>query len=139
MALQFSVAVRNGRGNAIETAVGTAARLAIRTGAPPASCAAADSGTEIIRYTLAADWAAAFASGAANPWLLNLPLTGAATGAGTNTAGHYRLYASDGTTCHAQGTVTATGGGGDLTVDNTSIANGQTVNVTAWALTEAGA
>lgn len=136
-AIQFSVAVRNGRGNAIETAVGTAARLSLRTGAPPATCATADSGTEVIRYTLASDWANAFASGAANPWLIGLPLSGAASNAGT--LGHYRLYASDGTTCHKQGTITATGGGGDATVDNTSVAAAQIVNVTGWALTEGGA
>lgn len=137
MTVQKSVAVRNARGNADETTIGTAARLSLRTGAPPANCAAADSGTEIIRYTLASDWAAAFASGAASPWLNNLPLTGASTGTGT--LGHYRIYASDGTTCHHQGTITATGGGGDLTVDNTSVVSPQVVNVTAWGVTEAGA
>ena len=31
-----------------------------------------------------------------------------------------------------EGTVTATGGGGDLTLDNTSITAGQTVTITAW-------
>jgi len=138
MAQQFSIAVRNARGNQFEGITGTAARLSLRSGAPPASCAAADSGTEIIRYTLASDWAAAFASGAASPWLNNLPLTGTATGAAA--PGHYRIYASDGTTCHMQGTITVTGGGGDLTVDNAGATTvGQTINVTAWALTEAGA
>jgi hypothetical protein len=138
MTIQHSVAVRNARGNAFESTIGTAARLSLRSGAPPANCAAADSGTEIIRYTLASDWANAFASGAANPWLSGLPLTGAATGAAV--PGHYRLYASDGTTCHDQGTITATGGGGDLTVDNAAATTvGQTVNVTAWSRTEAGA
>lgn len=137
MTVQFSAAVRNARGNAIEAAIGTAAQLSLRTGAPPATCATADSGTQIIRYTLASDWAAAFASGAASPWLNNLPLTGASTGSGT--LGHYRFYASDGTTCHKQGTITATGGGGDMTVDNTAVVSPQVVNVTGFAITEAGA
>ena len=53
------------------------------------------------------------------------------------TAAHWRLYASDGTTAHAQGTVTATGGGGDLTVDNVSFAAGQTFTVTSFTITEA--
>jgi len=52
----------------------------------------------------------------------------------TGTAGHFRIYASDGTTCHAQGTITATGGGGDMTLDNTSIATGQTVTVTTFSI-----
>jgi hypothetical protein len=34
-----------------------------------------------------------------------------------------------------QGTVTASGGGGDLTVDNTSIAPAQIVTVTAFQIT----
>lgn len=136
MAQQFSIAVRNARGNAFESTIGTAARLSIRSGAPPATCATADSGTEIIRYTLASDWANAFASGAANPWLSSLPLTGAATGAAA--PGHYRIYASDGTTCHMQGTVATSAA--DLIVDNGGATTvGQTVNVTAWAITEAGA
>lgn len=137
MAQQFSVAIRNARGNQFEGIIGTAARLSLRTGAPPANCAAADSGTEIIRYTLASDWAAAFASGAASPWLNSLPLTGASTGTGS--LGHYRFYASDGTTCGMQGTITATGGGGDMTVDNVSVVTPQVVNVTGFAITEAGA
>lgn len=37
------------------------------------------------------------------------------------------------------GTVTATGGGGDATIDNTSITSGQTVKITSWSFTEPGA
>ena len=51
-------------------------------------------------------------------------------------AGHYRIYASDGTTCHLQGTVTATGGGGDMTLDNIVIAAGQDITITGFALTD---
>ena len=57
----------------------------------------------------------------------------------TGTAGHYRIYASDGTTCHDQGTVTLTGGGGDLTVDNTSFAAGQAFSVTQFTKTAGNA
>ncbi len=35
------------------------------------------------------------------------------------TVGHYEIMDSTGTVCHEQGTVTATGGGGDMTVVNT--------------------
>ena len=38
-----------------------------------------------------------------------------------------------------QGTITATGGGGDMTVDNTSVTAGQTVNITAFTITAPGA
>jgi hypothetical protein len=55
------------------------------------------------------------------------------------TAAHFRIYASNGTTAHIQGTVTASGGGGDLTLDNTSIALAQTVTITGFTLTSGNA
>lgn len=131
MTVQLSTVVRNARVTAIETAIGVSARLSLRTGAPPANPAAADSGTELIRYVLASDWATQ--TGGVLTFS-GTPISGAATGTGT--AGHYRLYAADGTTCHAQGTITATGGGGDLTVDNTSVAAAQTVQVTGFTITD---
>jgi hypothetical protein len=57
----------------------------------------------------------------------------------TGTAAHFRIYASDGTTQHIQGTVTATGGGGDLTLDNTSITAAQKVTITGFTLTDGNA
>ncbi|HKY51710.1 MAG TPA: hypothetical protein VJP45_10680, partial [Candidatus Limnocylindria bacterium] len=62
--MQLSVAVRNARLDAIETAIGTSPILRIRTGAPPAACATADSGTVLAEMTLPSDWMAAAASGA---------------------------------------------------------------------------
>ncbi len=133
MALQLSVAVRNALLDAIESTIGTSAVLKIRTGAPPASCATADAGTVLASLTLPSDWMAAASSGSkakSGTWEDT-----SADAAGT--AAHYRLYASDGTTCHAQGTVTATGGGGDLTVDNVVFAAGQSFTVTSFSLTAA--
>ena len=135
MAFQLSVAVRNARLDAIETAIGASAVLKIRTGAPPANCAAADSGTVLATLALPADWMAGASGGTkalAGTWQ-----DASADAAGT--AAHFRLYASDGTTCHAQGTVTATGGGGDLTVDNTNFAAGQSFSVSSFTLTEGNA
>lgn len=63
MALKYSVTVRNARLDAIETTIGTSAILKIRTGAPPANCAAADSGTVLSTVNLPSDWMAAAASG----------------------------------------------------------------------------
>lgn len=135
MALQFSVSVRNAMLDAIETAIGTSAVLKIRTGSAPADCATADSGTVLATISLASDWAAAASSGS-KAWS-GTPSDSSADNAGT--AAHWRLYASDGTTCHAQGTVTATGGGGDLTVDNTSFATGQQFDITSWTWTAGNA
>lgn len=135
MTVQFSVAVRNARLDAIETTIGTSAVLKIRTGAPPANCAAADSGTVLATMNLPSDWMAAASSG-------SKALSGTwqdASADNSGTAGHYRIYASDGTTCHEQGTITATGGGGDMTLDNTSIASGQQVTITSKTLTDGNA
>ena len=133
MAVQLSVAVRNARLDAIETSIGTSAVLKIRTGAAPATCATADSGTVLATLNLPTDWMAAASSGSKSKSGTWEDLTADNTG----TAGHFRVYASDGTTCGIQGTVTATGGGGDMTLDNTSIASGQAVSITTFTLTDA--
>jgi len=134
MALQFSDAVRNARADAVESTTGTAARLQIRSGAVPANCAAADAGTLLCEINLPSDWLSAASGG-----VKSLAGTWAGTGAAAGTAAHFRLKNSAGSTTHLQGTVTATGGGGDLTLNNTSIAASQAVSVTTFTLTEAGA
>jgi hypothetical protein len=136
MALQLSTAVRNARLDAIESTIGVSAILRIRSGAPPANVAAAATGTVLATFALASDWAAAASAGAKA--LSGLPVTDSAADA-TGTAGHFEIVASDGTTRHVQGTVTATGGGGDMTLDNTSIAAGQAVNITGFTLTDGNA
>ncbi len=133
MASQLSVAVRNAMLDAIETAIGASAKLQYRTGAPPVDCAASATGTLLAEFTLAADWAAVASGGVKS---FNPVTTVVAVASGT--VGHFRLLSSGGT-CHYQGTVTATGGGGDLTVTNPSIASGQEVSVTAWTITAPGA
>jgi hypothetical protein len=137
MTVQYSTTVRAAMADAWETAQGTAVKVRIYTGTQPASCATAASGTLIIEFALASDWATNPGTGV--KVLNGLPLSGAATGAGTNTAGHYRFYDTAGTNCHEQGSITATGGGGDMTIDNTSIASGQTVQVTGYTKTWPGA
>ncbi len=135
MALQYSVAVRNAQLDAVESTTGTAAILRIYSGAAPANCAAAASGTLLAEMTLPSDWMAAASSG-------SKALSGTwqdASANATGTAGHFRLLDSGGTTCHAQGTVTATGGGGDLTLDNTSIASGQSVTIASFTITAGNA
>jgi hypothetical protein len=135
MALQFSTALRNALLDSMETTIGAAPILEIRSGAPPANCAAADSGTLLASMTLPSDWMAAASGGSkamSGTWQ-DLAANN------TGTAGHYRIKDSGGTTCHEQGTVTATGGGGDLTLDNTSIASGQQVSITSFTKTAPGA
>lgn len=133
MAFQYSVTVRNALLDSIETTISTAPTLEIRSGAAPANCAAADSGTVLATMTLPSDWMAAASAGAkalAGSWQ-------DASADATGTAGHFRIKA--GATCHIQGSVTATGGGGDMTLDNVSIAASQQVTITAFTLTAGGA
>ncbi len=134
MAVQFSVASRNARLQAHETAVGASPILRLVAGAVPASCAAADPGAVLASLTLPADWQGAPSAGASA-----LAGTWSGTGAAAGTIGHYRIYASDGVTCHEQGTCTATGGGGDMTFDNLSIAVNQPVTITGHTLTDGNA
>jgi hypothetical protein len=135
MTLQLSTAVRNALLDAIETTTGASAIMKIRTGAQPASAGAGDSGSVLATLNLPADWMAAAASGAKSKSGTWQDASADATG----TAGHFRIYASDGTTCHLQGSVTATGGGGDMTVATTSMVATQAVTIVAFTLTAPGA
>ena len=135
MTIQLSVAARNGRLDAIETELGASPILKIRTGSAPADCATADSGTVLATLNLPSDAMAAASSGSkakAGTWQ-------DASADASGTAAHFRLYKTDGTTCVLQGTVTATGGGGDMEIQNTSINAGQQVTVTAFTLTDGNA
>lgn len=135
MAFQFSTTARNAALDAIETAIGTSAVLKIRSGSVPADCGTADAGTVLATLTLPSDWLAAASGGSKSKSGTWEDTSADATG----TAGHFRIYATDGTTCHMQGTITATGGGGDMTLDNTSIASGQQVTITSFTLSAGGA
>lgn len=135
MSLQLSTPVRNARLDAVETTIGTAPILKIRTGSAPADCATADSGTVLATLTLPSDWMAAASSGSkakSGTWQDS-------SADNTGTAAHFRIYDSGGSTCHIQGTVTATGGGGDLTVDSTSFTAGQSFTINTFTLTDGNA
>lgn len=121
---------KNGMLDAIETAVGTSAVLKIRTGAPP-GIGNADSGTVLATLSLPSDWMAAASGGSkakSGTWQ-------DASADASGTAAHFRIYASDGTTQHMEGTVTVTGGGGDMTLDSVSITAGQSITITSFTLT----
>ncbi|NBW21769.1 MAG: hypothetical protein EBR82_78825 [Caulobacteraceae bacterium] len=135
MAIQLSTTVRNARLDSIETTVGTSAVLRIRSGSPPANCGAADTGTVLASITCPSDWMAAASGGQKAKSGTWEDLSADATG----TAGHFRVYDSTGATCHMQGTITATGGGGDMEVSSTSFTAGQSFTVTTFTLTDGNA
>jgi hypothetical protein len=198
MALQFDVLTRNAILDVIESHIGVSPTLEIRSGPPPANCAAADTGTLLASMVLPSDWMAAAASG-------SKALLGTwqdASADATGVAGHYRIKAASvtkhqgtvgsnvaistnaalaangnvlpfasttgvsvgqlitgtgvlpgtfvlaftGTTVTmSQASTAGVGSGvsitfsGDMTIDNTSIAITQQVNVTAFNLTAPGA
>lgn len=102
--------------------------LQIRTGAPPGAEAAAG-GTLLAEITLpATPWAAAAAGSVAKQGVWSA----AAVAAGV--AAHFRLQNAAGTRID-EGTITGTGGGGDLILDNTNIAVGQTVTISTLTRT----
>lgn len=134
MAHQLSDDVRNAQAGDLETISGASPKLQIRTGSQPANCAAADTGSLLCEITLPADWLTSASGGA-----VSKNGTWSGTASGTGTAAHFRIKDSAGTTCHLQGSVTLTGDGGDMTVDNTSIVSGQTVTVTSFTYTRGNA
>ncbi len=112
-------------------------KFRIYSGAAPGASAVA-TGTLLADITLPAD---AFSAAAAAAKAKNG--TWSTTGAAAGTAGYFRIITSTDTNANTQnearieGTVTATGDGGDVTLDNTSIAVGQSVTMTAFTLTAA--
>lgn len=131
MALQYSIAVNNARLDAIEAAIGASAILRVRTGAPPANCAAADSGTILASCPLPSDWMSAASGGAkAKNGTWDDPVAN-----NTGTAGHWRIYDSTGTVCHMQGTFGTSGT--DMIGDSVSFTAGQAFSITAFTLTAA--
>ena len=137
MAVQFNVLTRNARLDQVEALNGTSCSLRIKSGAPPATCATAESGTLLVHINLPTDWMGAADDGAkakAGTWQ-------DASADGTGTAGHFRVYNSqatmDETTCFMQGTVAQ--GSGDLSLDNTSIVAAQTVTISTFQITDGNA
>jgi hypothetical protein len=133
MAYQYSVAVRNAMIDAIEATIGASPTLELRTGAPPANAAAADTGSVLSIITLPADWMTAAAAGAK-------ALQGVWSDPGADasgTFGHFRI--KQGATTHWQGTVSGPGGGGDIIMDSAAVTLGQQVSITSMALTAGGA
>ena len=125
MAIQFGTGLRNAMIGTIETTVGTTAKIQIRSGAAPADCQTATSGTLLCTLTLPSDWFTSASGGTCSK-------TGTWNGtAGTaGTAAHYRLYDNGLTVCSEQGTVSTSGA--DLNLDNNVVSSGQVITITQW-------
>ena len=122
--IRISVAARNAGVDAI-TALLDGGTLEIRSGSQPATPADADSGALLAELELAATAYDSAADGEAQ--LAGAPLSADAVASGT--AGHFRLKDAQGNPV-VDGSVSESGGGGDLILDNTDINEGQKINIT---------
>ena len=107
-----------------------AATIEVRTGSQPATPNTAATGTLLVTFTTADPAFGAAATGTAT--LLSVPRT--ATGVAAGTAGWARALDSNAAAVF-DGDVTATGGGGNITMDTTTVSVGLTVNLTALTVT----
>ena len=136
MTLTLNVPVRNLLLGGMNTGF-DGGKLRIYSGAKPASSNLAPTGTLLAEITLPAD---AFAAAAAG----SIAKAGTWEDASANAAGNagWARFSQVGDTDALDAafhridcTVTATGGGGDLTIDNVNIAAGQKVTVTGFSFT----
>jgi hypothetical protein len=138
MAVQLRSTIRDARLDAIESTGGASCALRIYTGAQPADCTQANSGTLLVTINLPADWMQNASGGvklkSAAAW------SAVASGGAGATPGHFRVYNSqvtlDGSTCIIQGSSAI--GSGDLNMDGT-ITAGQTVTISTFTLTDGNA
>lgn len=131
---QFSVAVRNAILDIIEATIGPNPIMRIRTGAAPANTAAARTGTVLATINLPADWMLAAAGGSKSKSGTWEDISADAAG----NAAHFEIMDSTAATCHMQGDISATGGGGFLQVDNVVFAAAQQFTVSVFTLIAPG-
>lgn len=122
MALTHSTATRSTLADAFDDVV--------NTGAGTATLVIKDGATPLVTIDLQSPAFGAASSGVIT--LAGVPLSATASAGGT--ADGFDIEDRDGTVV-ASGTVTATGGGGDIELDNTSIASDQTVEITSLTYT----
>lgn len=129
---RIATATRNSLANAVATLVDAGAgagTIKIYTGSNPATADTAVSGTLLATVTLGDPSFGSASSGVitgADPASVNASATG--------TAGWFRMADSTGATV-LDGDVTATGGGGTMTLSSTSLTSGSPVDITSLTVT----
>lgn len=107
-----------------------AGTLEIRTGAPPANCAAGDSGTLLATLTFSDPAFGAASSGVATA----SAITSDTDADDSGDAGHFRVKDSNGV-CVMQGTAGESADSPDMTFDDKSIVAGGTVACSSFTVT----
>ena len=136
MTLGYAAALRNAQLDQItarQDGGAGAALLRIYDGSRPATGGAA---TTLLAELTLSDPSAAAASGGV---LTYNAITADPSANATGTATWFRIVQSDGTTHVMDGSVTATGGGGDLELNTASIVAGANVAITAGTITAGNA
>lgn len=135
MAVQIPDAFRQTRGATWNTRAGAGAILRIYAGAQGTDPNAAPAGVVLAQLTCSATFASVSSGGVVTANAITQDASADASG----TAGSFALLQSDGATLVCKGSVTVTGGGGDLQLVTTAITAGQPVQVTSLVITEGGA
>jgi len=127
MALGFELSIRNALLTQIVTQAGANAKLRFYGGSRPAMTAAP--GTALLSELICAATLGTVSAGV-------LTFNAIAQDAGADATGvttWFRIVKSDGTTHVMDGLVTATGGGGDITLSSTTLSVGVPVSITNFA------
>ena len=131
MTLRYSAATITDRLTTLNTDIGSSATLNIYTGAQPANVATAATGTLIVSLPCGSP----FGTVGSGALTANAITTTAATGAGTNTAGYFRIFKSGGTVAVVDGAISTSGS--DLNLNSTSITTSQNVSISSFVITGA--
>ena len=134
MTLRYNPTLRTAQATAIATEAGTGAQIKLYTGLQPASVATAPSGTLLGTLVVAG----ALGTGSAGVLTFNT-VTSDTSADNSGTAGWFRLMKADGTTGVLDGSITPTGGGGDMTLNTTSVTAGGTIAITSGTITTGNA
>ena len=132
MAVRLSTAARNASTDAVVDLIdagAAAGTIKIYSGSQPASANDAATGTLLATVALADPAFGAASSGAASG-----TDPAAATASATGTAGWFRVADSNGATVF-DGSVTATGGGGDMQLSSVSLTSGGSVDLSSLSYT----
>jgi len=131
MATRIATASQNGACDAIvdRCDAGGAGSVEIRTGSQPATANDAATGTLLATLTLPNP-----AFGASSAGVATANAISAVAASATGTAGWFRAK-SGGAATVLDGSATATGGGGDMQLNSTSLVSGVNVQITSWTVT----
>lgn len=133
MAVQLATAVQNTMCNAAVDYLdsgGSNGTVKVYTGSQPASANASFTGTLLATFTLDLPAFSSATAGVATLSAVPLSTTGVAAG----TAGYFRAATSAGGTAF-DGSVTVTGGGGQLELNTTTVSIGVSIQITSGAFT----